>query len=240
MICRWFKAALIRAAATLTFVTCCALFGLTGTAQATLIKTDLLQPGDNLLTLDEATGLEWLNLYDNSISVPDGPDSDLTPTIPEWTASRLGASLLGNLGFRFATESDIRTLFTDAGIVELGVFGQENGPGALLLLQQLGALFGGATPIQFGFFETAADSSVFGSTNIEYTGDSGIAQINCCSGTIPRPDSLDVGGPYLVRSVAVRIPEPSSLILFGLGLLILGAMRRPNSAASRATFLQKR
>ena len=75
-------------------------------ADAELIQKDLKTPGDGLITLDTVTGLEWL---------------DLTATIHrsyEDVSNQLHKG--GEFeGFTYASEGEVRALFTNAGIPNL-------------------------------------------------------------------------------------------------------------------------
>lgn len=87
---------------------------LPGLARAsTLVSVDLNEIGDGLLTLDTATGLEWL---------------DLTQTDLELSFNQMLVQLgPGGAfeGFRYATEAEVLTLLTNAGI-DTSVFGTVN------------------------------------------------------------------------------------------------------------------
>jgi len=70
-------------------------------ADADLIRRDLYEPGDGLVTLDTDTNLEWL---DGSVRN--------SYTLYQFT---LGLTGLESLGFRYATDDEIRQLLANAG-----------------------------------------------------------------------------------------------------------------------------
>ena len=70
-------------------------------ADADLIRRDLYEPGDGLVTLDTDTDLEWL----------DGSIRD-SYTLRQFM---LGLTGLENLGFRYATDDEIRELLANVG-----------------------------------------------------------------------------------------------------------------------------
>ena len=78
------------------------IFAFSLQAQAEFIKLDYLSPNDGKLTLDTATGLEWLNLTETyNLSVYDFQG---------------GAKELINNGFRYATRDELGQLFTNVGL----------------------------------------------------------------------------------------------------------------------------
>ncbi len=81
------------------------LFSAFNTSHAALVERDFLIAGDSLLTYDESSGLEWLDL----------------PVVEDHTWSQLQARLSSNgdlFGFRLATEEELIALFTEVGIVK--------------------------------------------------------------------------------------------------------------------------
>jgi len=78
--------------------------GLVSHSEAALTSKDLVAPGDGQLTYDSSTGLSWL---------------DLTNTIGySYDAVLACTEQYTNLGFRYATGSDVSQLLVDAGITE--------------------------------------------------------------------------------------------------------------------------
>lgn len=97
---RNFLTSLLRPAAVL------AAFLLAAPAQATLMQRDLATAGDNLLAYDSDTNFEWLHF---SLTANMGYQS---------IVSQLGT--LGGGGFRFATLSEVSTLYGNAGFDPVG------------------------------------------------------------------------------------------------------------------------
>lgn len=81
------------------------LLGIVGKSDAALIVKDLTSPGDGQITYDSETGLSWLDLT-NTYRISYG---NVLAGYGGYTT---------NLGFRFATNSDISTLLKHAGITE--------------------------------------------------------------------------------------------------------------------------
>ncbi|HED33671.1 MAG TPA: hypothetical protein ENJ08_05545, partial [Gammaproteobacteria bacterium] len=77
------------------------LLVLSSPLHAALISSDYLTPGDNLITRDTVTGLEWLDL-----TVTQGLSPDSVQSNPVFSAQ----------GFRYALFDDVSTLFQSAGI----------------------------------------------------------------------------------------------------------------------------
>ena len=189
---------------------------------AALVSMDLNTPGDGLITLDESTGLEWLDL-----SVTAGQDYVDAETL--------------NPGWRYATNAEVETIFpilfdgyydtwpsgmsreTQGAYVDqrtdvnsfIDLFGivwtnstDEASTGLYMdednILRMMGA--------QYRFDPTDTDSFIFG---LEYT--------NVYSTT-----SNFLEGIYLVRDTVV--PVPAAVWLFGSGLLgLIGVARRKKS-----------
>ena len=93
-------------------------------AHAILIENDLNAAGDKLITLDTATGIEWL---------------DVTATLGLSYNQALGTTFVTAQGFSHATVDDVSTLYTNAGVpAQGGAFVAANFIGAQDLLLKLG------------------------------------------------------------------------------------------------------
>ena len=98
----------------ITFVLVPLLFVLSGPdAKAVSIVRDWQMPGDGLLTLDTATGLQWLD-----VTVTQGLAWDVVTSELE-----VGGRFAG---FRRPTEAEIATFWADAGIPNVATDGSFN------------------------------------------------------------------------------------------------------------------
>jgi hypothetical protein len=182
----------------LSCVSVLSLAALSATAHAALVSRDLLSPGDGLLTLDEATGLEWLD-----VSV-----------IPSYT---LGEYLndpdnLGTLGFDFATRDEIFGLLLNAGVNSFD-FTAENHQ-AYTLLNSLGVMNG--THIET--VDLSFDTRPFFDFTL-----SGLTASLSEQAMLSAHTELGIESVAFVRTV----PIPGASILFGSGILgIIGLIRR--------------
>ena len=192
------------------------LFLMIQTASAALIEADWLVAGDNKLTVDTNSGLGWLDLTES--------------TGLSMNQILAGAGGFLDLGFRYATTSEIRALFADANIVDTsGNPSQESAPAALDFI------------LLFGFTYQVSDSSgsntgtvgyhlpdppdTSESTNASFvqyivtsnTGNGhGAAMVEVLlDGTRDLANSTD--GSFLVRETTV-VPIPAAFWLFGSGV----------------------
>ena len=109
------------------------VFGIVGNINAALLWKDLNTPGDRLLTLDESTGLEWLDMSMTlGMSVNDVMDALFgnTQILP----------LTGvYAGFRYANLSEVTHLYQEAGMTNFSnVMSTDNWVGAHILGELLG------------------------------------------------------------------------------------------------------
>jgi hypothetical protein len=210
------------------FLACTALIAaasMASVAKAQLTNSDWLTLGDNQILNDGSTGLQWLGL-------------DETAGLSyNFVASQLGT---GDefAGFRFATESQVDTLFADAGIpdVNAGFEGTSaNVPGVTSLLGLWNADIAGSYEADsgpFGYFYTAGvGTGLLWIPGAEY-GDPGTAEAT--SG----PDRLSLGGDgdstsVYLGSALIRdgttstIPDEGVTVsMLGGALTLIAALRR--------------
>jgi|GEM_PF-826960 len=122
-------------------------------ASAALLERDLLSNGDSLLTFDENTGLEWLDLSATTDLSPD----EVIAGSGEFTTA---------LGFRYATFAEIESLFAAAGIVDLlGTPTSTNGDSVFDNLTDLHSLMG-VTVSSGGIDPLFAANGIYGVNNI--------------------------------------------------------------------------
>ncbi|MEE2970680.1 MAG: PEP-CTERM sorting domain-containing protein [Pseudomonadota bacterium] len=194
-------------------------------ARAALMGADLLSLGDQLLTRDLDTNLDWLELTETTnLSVNDifgGAGSFLTN------------------GFRYASEAEVREFWSNAGILTLNT--NATTPGAdpagrvaeniipvMALMDLIGCTGNCATAgpnFTSGF--AAPNELVVGvaqSPFIEFFDGNARSLVGtdiCC----PRFDSKQLSiGHWLVRPF--QAPEPGTLTIFALGLLGVSRCRR--------------
>ena len=193
-------------------------------ANANLISIDLFSVGDNLVTKDTKTGLEWLDLTETQNLSP----RQILEGAGGWSAN----------GFVYATTSQVTQLFLNsnnkATLTPPGEdVTEENLKGALNLLDLLGTTYVQNCCNNFsivgngfaGINEPGLDliyGAAFG-TNLNST--AGFFSIQ--AGTFSTEFSDPFLGSYLVRSVsAVPLPAAAPLFLSALGFMGFSAKFR--------------
>lgn len=185
----------------------------TPVVNATIIATDLTSTGDGYLTYDSATGLEWL-------------DVPLTMELSFNQATE--TTYVQDLGFRHATDTEIRGLLASFGITDLtGVRVEENYVGVRLMLDLMGPGYNSGTlEVLSGFYAPTASMLVgWLSVDAPISEDTinGRARI---SPDVFRVDLPQEGtGNFLVREVA-DIPVPPAIWLLTTGYLGLLMRKR--------------
>ena len=194
-------------------------------AKAVLMQQDLLSAGDNLITLDTDTGLQWLDV-----------DQTLGLT---YDAVAAGAGSWTSLGFSHANVDQVASLFTNAGIVDLtNAYNAANTAAAETLVNLLGCT-GNCSTIPF--LQGAADAVPFNASQALrpliqwFNAVPTSAAAHTTLAPIQKDNSVLTTGHYLIRAVptAVQVPEPGTLVLFGVGLAgLFGASRRRAASSS--------
>ncbi len=198
---------------------------------ADLVPLDYRSVGDNLLTLDSKTNLQWL---------------DLTATVGRsWTdAATLTSSTGLFAGFRLATDVEFRALLAHAGVAETTGANSDD-PSFLSATANLQSLLGFVErPINLGplgivgrgeysigdLSSTEEGFSRARARLVTYHFNPDSTFYNAEIASIPTNSFSDpIFGLYLVRGSAV--PEPSTYGLIGAGCLAaLAAWRRRRSA----------
>jgi hypothetical protein len=192
---------------------------LTATANATLTSSDWQNAGDGLLTIDSDTGLQWLDW--------------------SYTANRSYndvSSLLGDgsefEGFRYATEAEMRTLYTNAGAVFIAqIDGSDLGniPALELLVDLFGETFAGGSEAIYGLegnaseeasalgdFPNSGASHHMASAFLVETGQIAVRWLNM----------NDESTASFLGHALVMVPAPGTVLLGALGGLIAFRRRR--------------
>ncbi len=199
----------------------------TAPAVAALSEADLLAPGDNLLTFDDETCLEWLDLTETDGMSFDEVMEDMEGFI--------------DLGFRYATLSEVEGLFAAANIVDLfGTPTSTDSDSVFTNLSELQALIGITSTIGFGdpfLFSNGihlpdAGPALPSILDIVATTTGGPAEIaTITSDTIASDESMPNIGSFLVRDTKTPLPEPGAVL--GLGAMALVGALTTKKATDR-------
>ena len=179
-------------------------------AQSALFSVDLFTPGDALLTRDTDTGLDWLDLTETKGLSYDA----IAGGNGGWIA----------LGFGFANLDHVRTLFQNAGIVNLG--GESvpgNYQGVTLLMGLLGqtytGLFGSRDSSGLADLVPFSETSVgSGFLHLSPFGPSASAGISDFFQT-PKTTASPISGVFLIRTATP--PSTLSFNPAGVGHILI-------------------
>lgn len=192
------------------------LICISGSANAALVSVDWKSPGDNLVTRDTGTGLEWLDVTQTA---------DLTFN---FVSSELGGGGIYE-GWSFATGAQVRDLYSSAGAT--GPYTGFN-PGHFDAVTSLLSLVGEieTTATRSGSLLLVADIPATAPGNhywLEYvivSGSSGLFGETNSSNYRPDDSSNFNIASALIRTTPV--PVPAAVWLFGSALGLLGWMQR--------------
>lgn len=205
-------------------------------ANAALVQADWKMAGDNAITLDTDSNLEWLDV---SLSVNQSFN---------YVSTQFGTGGLYS-GFRYATGDEVATLFTNAGIN----FNYSSSAADANKINSLISLVGATidsndyrgkslwtrgiamqTPFDYnrgtGAYQTTeariyTEVQSYGPSYTFYTASKGILR-----GAWPiQAAQYDVGS-WLVRESVSAVPEPSAAWLFAAGLPLIGSIARRRKA----------
>ena len=187
-------------------------------SSAELIAVDLMSAGDQLLTRDTRTGLDWLDLTATlGLSV-----GDITDDAGGW-ASR---------GFVYASTPQVQQLFLDADPSNPAVnVSAAKIPAALVLLDLLGVTNPGPSNNEFDVLGNGIEGVGEPGANLAYFADYGtdtavtVGFLFVRDGTAPITFKDPMVGSFLVRTPA-SIPEPSTILLLTVGLMGMTVSRR--------------
>ena len=187
-------------------------------ASATLIAVDRLVAGDGEITRDTDTGLDWLDLtLTTNVSL-----NDIQADVGGWISG----------GWRHATRSEACQLFANAGNTSFAAncpFQELTSPfvsEAANLVALLGDT-GGEGPLTEGYLEKpdpTKASTDFARVGVARAGGPTTWEVLTVGSAAAEPST----GNFLVRAV----PEPSTVSLLAVGLVLLGA-RRLRATSSR-------
>lgn len=188
---------------------------------AAIIQADFASPGDNLLVHDTGTGLDWLRIT-----------ATTNISYNTLVSTQLATGGIYE-GFAHASQSQINTLFTNAGIDVIGGNDPSNADGIGLLI----ALFGYTNLNAF----SASTQGIYALSNTAGSHETAFIQQGqqppgpafnfafapAVGNNISDGSAVLNVGHWLVRSQDVEeVPEPSTLVLAGMAVANLLVLRR--------------
>jgi hypothetical protein len=194
------------------------LFLLAMPASAALVEQDLFSTGDALLTLDDVSGLRWLDLTETTGLSMD----DIVADVGGWSS----------MGFRHATGGELcdlisRNFWAPPGScpTQNGWGGDDGGAAATSFQDYLGITYKWPNGVDFttlGFFEDSTPGNPRVGGAAVYMYGFGASHFGVVSDTERyRDTAIPTWGHFLVL-----IPEPSTALLFAFGVVALAAKRK--------------
>ncbi|VAW60984.1 hypothetical protein MNBD_GAMMA11-998 [hydrothermal vent metagenome] len=199
------------------------LLVLSSPLHAALVSSDYLTPGDNLITRDTVTGLEWLDL-----TVTQGLSPDAVQSNPVFSAQ----------GFRYALTSDVSTLFQNAGITITSndpVSGQINEVTALINLLGATTVLPDGRLISEGYYHpfVTPDGGLKG--DWVYKTELSLLDDTLYFAAITRGEASlqSYANPQFGNLLVRPVPLPAAIWLFAAGLTgLVGISRRNKKTAA--------
>lgn len=167
-------------------------------ASTVFIEVDLETPGDAFVTYDTNTGLQWL---------------DVPLTFELSVNEAIGTKYVQDLGFRHATDAEIRVLLENFGITDLtGTRVEENYAGGRLMLDLMGPGYDAGTLEVLSGFYASTDPLLAGWLSVDVpTGGTINGRARISPDVFLANEPQEGSGNYLVRDVPV-VPLPAALL----------------------------
>lgn len=190
------------------------------TASATLVKTDFLNPNDGLIVKDTTTGFEWLTPLYTSGHVYNDP---------------FVQSIISNYGFRYATAPEVvsmvNTNFGNPTTVFPGDLAGYNSASQFfnlfgIALTVSNACGGQGCNITQGLTSTPGNPGGHLAFGLWQFGPTGFFIVN---NSWPDNNPNSQVGSFLIRPTGESVPEPSSIALIGMGLILVASHRKLRS-----------
>jgi len=204
---------------------CLAVFSFS--ANAALLSVDLNTSGDGLITRDDSTGLDWLDL------------TETNNTSRNYVLTQLGSGGLFD-GWRYATSAEVVALWADNFGIDLSIGASPSmssvDPGVQTAAGFLGNIINEAYPSFYDYGTSGVTSTVSttNSPNYEFLGAyhqisaSNTGYLTRTNSSLATSSSQGDAGHYLVQTSPV--PVPAAFWLFGSGLLGLIGIARSKKA----------